>query len=474
MNSIWNKILLYGSAIILLFGAILFAIGHHNLQEQPFKEEYFSEEPSAISLTLDKDTTVTQRYKNHADRLKGVTLRFTTYAKEFHEGEVKIDLKNEKGRILATAKIDGESIPDNQDVYIPFPNEVAVNRKEYVQYDISSSVTDGSEYLSLWLSDEKKGCEATWNGEKLHNIIYMIPDGYRDAQFIIRYCIFIGSVFMALLLFCLIGKRQDKKKKLTPSNEIVHIFDQYRFLLKELVGRDFAVKYRRSYLGLVWVVLNPLLTMIVMSSVFSYIFRLQIQNYAVYLILGNITFSCFSEITQLGTQSIVGNGQIIKKVYIPKYIFPLSKALFAFFNFILTLIPAMIVILYYRIPITINYLLLPIVLAGLFMFALGIGFFLSALQVFMRDTQYLYTILLTLWTYLTPIFYSEESLAPILMKLMQFNPMYTYILCIRRIMLYGVTPTVFQLMACIWMGIAALIIGIKYFFNKQSKFILHI
>jgi len=214
--------------------------------------------------------------------------------------------------------------------------------------------------------------------------------------------------------------------------------------------------------------------MIVMSSVFSYIFRLQIKNYAVYLILGNIVFNCFSEATQLSALSIVYSGQMIKKVYIPKYIFPLSKTMFSFFNFLLTLIPAMLVILYYRIPITVNYLLLPFVLIGLFLFALGIGMFLSALQVFMRDTQYLYGILVTLWIYLTPIFYAEESLAPILRRIMQFNPMYVYINCIRKIMLYGITPTVFQLLACMLMGIVALTIGMRYFMKKQKLFILHI
>ena len=100
--------------------------------------------------------------------------------------------------------------------------------------------------------------------------------------------------------------------------------------------------------------------------------------------------------------------------------------------------------------------------------------FLAALQVFMRDTQYLYGILLTLWTYLTPIFYSEESLSPQLRTLMQFNPMFLYVNCTRKIMLYGITPTVFQLLFCILIGVFALTVGMRYFYRKQKLFILHI
>ena len=475
MTSIWNKILLYGTIIIILFAGILFVLGYKNLQFHPCKETYFTEEPNAISVGLLESSAVSQKYINHADYIKGITLRLTTYGKVYSDGSVIVELKNNDGKTLAKGRLSAEEILDNQNVYFSFNKVANVRKNEAIEIIISSTVrTNGSESLALWMGEKKDNCTLIWDGKTMNNIIYMIPDGYSDAHFLIRFVIFTGSILLALFIFCLIGIQNDRNNVLSASNEIIHIFDNYRFLLKELVGRDFAVKYRRSYLGLVWVVLNPLLTMIVMSSVFSYIFRLQIENYAVYLILGNITFNCFSEITLLGTQSIVGNGQIIKKVYIPKYIFPFSKALFAFFNFLLTLIPAMMVILFYRVPININYLLLPIVLVGLFMFSLGIGFFLSALQVFMRDTQYLYTIILTLWTYLTPIFYSEEALAPALLKVMQFNPMYIYITCVRKIMLYGITPTVLQLTACIWMGIISMTIGVEYFYKRQSKFILHI
>ena len=474
MSSIWNRILLCGVIILMVFGSILYLIGVENLQVQPYQEAYLKGDLNGVTNPLSDEVRIIQSYENHADEIKGLTLRFTTYEEQFRGGEIAVTLRNSSGKTLGKATLNGDEVRDNEDVYFDFGKKIPVNKGESISFLIESTVRNKDMTPSLWMIDKVDHTKLLWGDEELDHTLYMIPDACRDAQFTFRYIVFLGSIVGCFLLFCLRGRRNDKKELINPSNEIIHIFDRYTFLLRQLVGRDFAIKYRRSYLGIVWVVLNPLLTMIVMSAVFSYIFRFTIDNYAVYLILGNITFSCFSEITQLCTQSIVGNGQLIKKVYIPKYIFPLSKALFAFVNFMLTLIPAIAVILYYRIPFTENYLLLPVALVGLFMFALGIGFFLSALQVFMRDTQYLYTIVLTLWTYVTPIFYSEESLSPLLMRFMMFNPMYIYISMIRKIMLYGTTPSIYQMMACLWLGIMSLTIGVSYFFRKQNKFILHI
>lgn len=474
-QQIWKRILAYGLVIICVMSGVLFLIGRKNLQTHPYEEAYALTEPeSVIALTPDQDQVI-QKFINHSDYISGLYLRIATYGFAMTEGTVNIKLVSDSGEIVATSKAEAGAITDSSDHWFPFEKTIAVERNKTYELQIGSDVSDGSEhYPALWYLSQAENCDLTAGENEIEGTLYMKIEASRDAQFYVRFMIFLGILLCTLLAVIRKGSSDDRKGKVTPLTEMVHIFDKYTFLLKKLVGRDFAVKYRRSYLGLLWVILNPLLTMIVMSSVFSYIFRLQIKNYAVYLILGNIVFSCFSEATQIATQSIVGSGQLIKKVYMPKYIFPLSKVIFSFFNFLLTLIPAIMVILYYRVPFTINYLLLPYVLIGLFMFALGIGMFLSALQVFMRDTQYLYGIMLTLWMYLTPIFYAEDSLAPQLRKLMQLNPMYLYVNCTRKIMLYGITPTVFQLMTCIVLGIISMIIGMKYFYRKQKLFILHI
>ena len=276
------------------------------------------------------------------------------------------------------------------------------------------------------------------------------------------------------LIICYVENRRDKMGKKSPLNEVAHIFIDYTFLLKQLVGRDFAVKYKRSYLGFLWTVINPLMTMIVMSSVFAYVFRVETEYYSLYLIVGNVVFNCFGEATQLALNSIVGSGQLIKKVYMPKYIFPLSKVLFSFVNFLITLIPVAIVMAYYRITLTPYVLLLPIVFVCIFFFSFGIGLVLATMQVKMRDTQYLYGILLTLWTYLTPIFYTADSLSPSMQKLMMYNPMYIYIDATRNLLIYHTIPVSSQMFLGFVYAMAAFIIGIYVFYKRQNKFILHI
>ena len=475
-KNIWSRILIVGCILFAVLGSALYLIGRNNLQTHPYSEPYGEAEPTAISAALRSDTDVTQKFINHADYIDGVYLRISNFGIELTNGEVDAELYDSEGELLASASYEGSQIVNNDNAYFDFGKRVEAERDEELTLRVHSTASDGSDQnlAGLWLGNKINSCELVVNGTEQDSTLYMKLESSRNAQFNLRFNITFWSLFALFVIICLVEKRNDAKGKITPLGEMGHIFDRYTFLLHELVGRDFAVKYRRSYLGFLWVILNPLLTMIVMSSVFSYIFRFQIKNYSVYLILGNIVFNCFSEATQLATQSVVGNGAMIKKVYIPKYIFPLSKVLFSFFNFLLTLIPAIIVIIYYRIPFTVNYLLLPIVLIGFFFFALGISFFLSTLQVFMRDTQYLYMIVLTLWTYLTPIFYAEDSLSPKLRMIMQFNPMYIFIVCIRKIMLYGTTPTVFQLAGGLVLGIISMTIGLTYFFSKQKKFILHI
>ena len=182
---------------------------------------------------------------------------------------------------------------------------------------------------------------------------------------------------------------------------------KYSFLLKQLVSRDFKVKYKRSVLGIVWSLLYPILTMVVMAIVFSNVFKFSTPgvSYLAYLLSGLIMFNYFSEASNLSMSSVVGNFELINKIYIPKYIFPLSKCLFVGINFLLTLIPLYIVLFATGTGVNIFHLFLPYAYICLFMFTLGMGFILSAISVFLRDMFYIYGIVIVLWTYLTPIMY---------------------------------------------------------------------
>lgn len=260
-------------------------------------------------------------------------------------------------------------------------------------------------------------------------------------------------------------------------------FKKYSFLMTQLISRDFKVKYKRSVLGILWSLLNPLLTMTVMTIVFSQMFKFQVEgvNYIVYLMTGIIMFNYFSGASSSAMTSVVENFSLINKVYIPKYIFPISKCLFVGIDFLLTLIPWLIIILLtyfglgsYTCHININYLLLPYIFFCLFLFAAGMGLLLSCISVFLRDIFHIYSIILTLWNYLTPVFYSIEILPDFLQKLMKFNPLYQFINCARSIVLHGQAPNLIHLAIIGIMGFGMFIIGGLIFKKKQDKFIYYI
>ena len=235
---------------------------------------------------------------------------------------------------------------------------------------------------------------------------------------------------------------------------VVTNLKKYMFLLQQLVSRDFKVKYKRSILGVVWSLLYPLLTMAVMAIVFSNVFKFSTPgvSYLAYLLSGLVMFNYFSEASNLAMSSVVANFSLLNKIYIPKYIFPLSKCLF----------------------VGINFLFLPYAFLCLFMFTLGMGFILSAVSVFLRDMFYIYGIVIMMWTYLTPIMYDISTISPTLQPFLKLNPLYHYINFAREIILYGRIPQPFTWLTCIVSAVIVLIIGVVVFKKTQDKFIYYV
>jgi len=258
--------------------------------------------------------------------------------------------------------------------------------------------------------------------------------------------------------------------------KVFHNLNRYKFLLKELIKRDFKVKYQRSSLGILWSIIYPLLMMSVMAIVFTNIFRFEMPgiNFLVYLLSGLTLFNFFSEATNQAMPSIVGNMSLINKVYIPKYIFPLSKCLFSGINLALTLIPLYGVIILTGVGINIYHLLLPYTFICLLIFSIGISFFLACVSVFLRDVFYIWGIIILAWTYLTPLFYPITILPNIMQRIMTFNPMYQFINFGREIILFGRIPTLSSWLYCGGFALGMLLFGIWIFRKNQDKFIHYI
>lgn len=472
-KGIWNKVLLIGAVSIVVFSILYFFITKPQLENRYFTEAYSgAENVETLGEFLD-GTIVTQTITTNADFIKGISVKFANFQSE-PEGTVFIEITDDTGKCLKKQTVEASMLPDSEYYYIQFDDIVPLKRG--TKLDITFKIQDGRSgaAVTLWSSEAFEGCRLVLNGEVIDKTIVMIPDEYRKSNFVIHYWIYIGIILAGFVVICIYQIKKEKEGVLNPLNEIIQIFGKYRFLLTQLVEKEFKNKYRRSYLGILWSLLNPLLMMVIVSSVFSFIFRFNIEKFPVYLILGQITFNFFSEATQVSVSTITGSGQLIKKVYLPKYIFPLSKVFFSFVNFLISFIAVFIVMAYYGVRPNINMLFLPLWMIYYFIFTLGISLFLSALMVFLRDTQHLYSLVMVALGYLTPVFYPVASLAPWMQKVMNLNPLYHYVTYLRNIFLYAQCPSLLDNMVCLGLALISLTIGMRYFFKKQKTFILYI
>ena len=252
-------------------------------------------------------------------------------------------------------------------------------------------------------------------------------------------------------------------------------FNHYKPLLQQLVMKDIKLKYRRSFLGYLWSILNPLMIMIIMVLVFSNMFRFDIENFPVYLITGQTIFNFVSEATNQALFSITGNAALLKKTYVPKYIFTVSKVTSSFVNTLFALGAMLIVFVVCHVRFQIYMLFIPIILVQVYIFCVGLGLILAQATVFFRDVQYIYAAVLTAWMYLTPIFYPITQLPFELMWMIKhFNPLYSYITQLRTIVLDGIFPDPRLVIYGFIVAFVSLVIGTWVFMKNQDRFILYI
>lgn len=249
----------------------------------------------------------------------------------------------------------------------------------------------------------------------------------------------------------------------------------YRHLLKQLVEKDIKLKYRRSFLGYLWSILNPLLTMVIMVAVFSNIFRGDIQNFPVYLIIGQTLFNFMVEATNMALESITENSALLKKTYVPKYIFTMARVTSSLVNMIFSLGAMLLVFIACKVNWNWFMMFIPVIILQVYLFSLGLGLFLAQSTVFFRDIRHLYSAFTMAWMYLTPLFYPVTMLPEWLQKsVMMFNPMYGYIHQFRLIVLDGQMPDAKMVIIGFVTGVFWMLVGTWSFLRAQNKFILYI
>lgn len=241
---------------------------------------------------------------------------------------------------------------------------------------------------------------------------------------------------------------------------------RYRDLLKLLISNSIKTRYKRSTLGILWTLLNPLLNTLVLTIAFSQIFRFDVKNYTVYLLVGFVTWNLMSQTTTQSMYTLIWGSSLLKRIYLPRTIFAVSVAGNGVINFLLALIPLALVMLVMRHPFTPALLLLPAAILILVMFTLGLSLLLSTLAVFFADVVDMYGVFLTIWFYLTPVIYPisivPEKFAPII----KLNPMTVMVDIFRSIIYLGETPPVQAWLITASLSIATLIIG-WLVFTKQ-------
>jgi len=270
----------------------------------------------------------------------------------------------------------------------------------------------------------------------------------------------------------------DKSIKKYRESQFMRGLRKNSYILSVMVKKNFKAQYRDSILGVLWTVLNPLLNMIVLSIVFSKLFSSNdVGIYPIYLFCGNLIFNMMSQITTQSLGCLVSNSDLIKKVKISYSIFPLSNMFTALVNFGVAFIALLIVMVIVGQQFYWTILLTIVIVPAVLMFSLGIGFILSSLFVFFRDVSHLYQVFLTLWMYLTPLFYSASSLGQdgtFVRKIIDLNPMTHYVDFFRSLIQWGQIPSASEFLICYGWAIVLLVVGVLVFKMNRKKYILYI
>lgn len=431
----------------------------------------------SMSQLLPENAAVTQTFTSPMDCIESlsITPHFNTAERS---GSVTLSLY-EGDALLHQQSVETSTLVSDAANVIPLTTPVSGAKGKALTLSVDAQSTG----MALWAGNTMSAGKfdvtvaaggLTVNGEAMESSLVFTQRGYNQLQARGLFWPVAALLLAACAAVAVITQRQMQAGKRTLLTVLVAVCSKYRFLLAQLVSRDFRVKYKSSMLGMMWSFLNPLLTMLVYLFVFSTLFRSDVENFPVYLMSGIVLFNYFSESTSLGLGSIVGNSALITKVYMPKVIYPLSKVISSAINLCISFIPLLLVMIITGVPFHKSLLLLPVVVAFLLMFSLGMSLLLSTMNVFFRDTQFLWGVLLTMLNFLTPVFYPESIIPAQFQTLYHMNPMYQILFFMRSIVIGGVSPTPVTYLYCLLSTAVPLLLGLWIFRRNQDKFVLYL
>ena len=430
-------------------------------------------EADSVTEEITDKIWIEQNFINPVDVINSIELVFTKFYKQIN-GKLIIELIH-NGSVISESSYDFNDVPEQSRVYLNFEEGLEGYKGEKLTLKISAKGSKGANIAAMMnKNDNREGLSMTYNKAKTKGNICFAVKGY-DRIIASEYYWLIVSAFGIILTLVLFS---SYRKYIKGNNNYIiaalFAIDRYKFLISQLVSRDFKSKYKRSILGVLWSFLNPLLTMIVQFFVFSTLFRNDTQSYPLYLLSGVICFNFFKETTDMCLTSISGNANLINKVYIPKYIFPLARTISSTINLGLALIPLLLVTIILGIGLHVQTMLIFYFLACLIVFSLGVGMFLATLMVFFRDIQFLWSVLSQIWMYATPIFYPAEIIPEKYKIIVRINPLYHFIGNLRKCLINGVSPEPNAYIYCLIFALLSFFIGSYIFKKAQDRFTLYL
>ncbi|CAH0438855.1 MULTISPECIES: ABC transporter permease [Clostridium] len=467
-----KKIGIVAILIYIIIGVAFYFVGGEQLKfsESNSNESYYKAQSTIGGIT--QQIELKQEFLCDTDYIKAIKFKVGTYARK-NNGNLYVSiLDNDKK--LFNQKLDISKLQDNSELYIDLKDEIRDMKGKKLSILIQNDIKDENNAITLYSEINKDDTNMyinnNLNEEKLAFSIVEKDELWFGKNY---WYMFIAGL-LALIVYLLNLILREKHNKESKGINFIKTCQKYKFLMQQLVQRDFKTKYKRSVLGVLWSFLNPLLTMFVQYMVFSTIFKSDIPNFPVYLLSGVVVFNFFTEACGMGLMSIVGNASLITKVYMPKYIYPVSRVFSSVINLLLALIPLLIVMAITKTGFGLPLLLVPFGLICTIIFCIGMSLILSSAMVFFRDTQFLWNVVSLLWMYATPLFYPESIIPEKFSLIIKLNPMYHFIRFVRTCILNGVSPEPKAYLICIICSLLSLLVGLLIFKKTQDKFVLNI
>lgn len=468
--NVWTKVWIV-FACLVAYSFVFFAIAGEDVDYKADATQYV-DGMGNVSELID-GVVIDQAFTTPDYKLTGVGLNIGTYARTDFEGLLNVEL-TDGSNTLATKSVELKDMVNGGNEVV-FDEPVLCQEGTTYHILISTQGAVASKSVTLITGVNRDEHLVKVNGKEVsgESLSFIVRGKISDnLGGFLRFGVL--AILIALGVYIAYLPIAEKKHKHAVGLDLLNAAYKYRFLISQLVSRDFKVRYKRSVLGVLWSFINPLLTMMVQFVVFSTIFKSGIHNYIAYLLVGITFFSFYSESTNNGLLSITTNASLIKKVYVPKYIYPLSSVLSSSINFCISLILMFVVTFITGVAPSWYMLLFPYTILCIFILNMGVSLVIGTGMVFFHDVQFLYNVFMTLLSYATPLFWSLDMMPAKYQSVFKLNPLADIVMFARACVLDGKFPGSLLTILSFVIPTIIFMIGVKLFRSNQDKFVLYI